>query len=116
MSGSDFMRTDTPMPRAIPVAESARIAPPEQTGHGPIRPTLIIGLGQTGLEVLQRVRKETAQRYGSAQHTPCLRTLFIDTDPDTLEAATTERQGALSALRPEFPIFKPPPAAYLSRP
>ena len=111
MSGSDFMRTDTPMPRAIPVAESARIAPPEQTGDGPIRPTLIIGLGQTGLEVLQRVRKETAQRYGSAQHTPCLRTLFIDTDPDTLEAATTERQGVLSALRPEE-VF----AAKLNRP
>src|SRR5262245_13497886 len=31
-------------------------APPELTGAGPLRPALVIGLGQTGLRVLQRLR------------------------------------------------------------
>jgi hypothetical protein len=64
-------------------------APPELTGDGCLQPALIIGLGQTGLQVLQRFRAELHRRYGSCDATPIIRMLFIDTDPHTVAFAQT---------------------------
>ena len=95
---------DTPPPNAESMPEGQPLftpAPAELTGPGPLRPTLIIGLGQAGLRVLQRFRFDLAGRYGPADHTPLVRTLYIDTDPDALDDAGTarpfERLAALSA-------------------
>ncbi|MCS6865555.1 MAG: tubulin-like doman-containing protein [Gemmataceae bacterium] len=67
-------------------------APPELTGDGCLQPSLIIGLGQTGLQLLQRFRAELYRRYGSREATPIIRTLFIDTDPQTLAEAQMARE------------------------
>ena len=42
-------------------------APPESTGPGPLRPALVIGLGQTGLRVLRRLRFDLAERFGQPE-------------------------------------------------
>ncbi|MBY0456993.1 MAG: tubulin-like doman-containing protein, partial [Gemmataceae bacterium] len=77
-------------------------APPELTGPGPLQPALVIGLGQTGLRVLQRLRFDLEERFGPPLLTPTLRTLFVDTDADTLAQADqpcpTDR---LAGLRPD---------------
>ena len=96
---------ETPWRRSMDETDSHEAlitpAPPELTGPGPLRPTLVIGIGQTGLRVLQRLRFDVTERYGPTESTPILRTLFIDTDHDTLEDAgrsrPQERLAALSA-------------------
>lgn len=94
---------ETPPP--VEVAElSAPVftpAPPELSGPGPLRPALVIGLGQAGLRVLQRLRFDLAARYGPAEMTPCLRTLYVDTDGDALDEARRARPAdRLAALAP----------------
>lgn len=49
-----------------------------------VRPTLLIGLGGTGREVLLRVRQRFVERYGAARF-PCTAYLWIDTDVDNSE-------------------------------
>ncbi len=92
----------TRFPIPAVAADPDRAAPPEVTGSGPLRPALIIGLGYTGLRVVQRFRKHLADRFGPAHRTPSLRTLYIDTDPDALAAATTDQAWAgLAGLNPD---------------
>ena len=45
-----------------------------------IRPTLLIGLGGTGGDVLLRIRRRFCERYGSLQTFPIVSYLWIDTD------------------------------------
>src|SRR5207249_10307714 len=45
-----------------------------------IRPTLFIGIGGTGGNVLQRVRNWVIDQYGSFDQFPILRFLHLDTD------------------------------------
>jgi eukaryotic-like serine/threonine-protein kinase len=90
-------------------------APPELTGPGPLRPALVIGLGQTGLRVIQRLRFDLSERYGQAGLTPALRTFYIDTDPETLEESARERpDDRLAALTPDqvFPAKLNRPTHY----
>ena len=47
----------TPMPKTFE-QDFYQVAPPEQTGEGPIRPTLILGFGHTGQRVLQRLTQQ----------------------------------------------------------
>src|SRR5262249_32642235 len=49
---------DTPQPRAMTETSGPVFtpAPPEATGPGSLRPTVVIGLGEAGLRVLQRLR------------------------------------------------------------
>ncbi len=46
----------------------------------PVGPTLMIGLGGTGKEVLLRLRRKIVERYGSLDRLPFLRFTHIDTD------------------------------------
>ncbi|MCK4762910.1 MAG: hypothetical protein KAW12_12005 [Candidatus Aminicenantes bacterium] len=46
----------------------------------PISPTLVLGLGGTGKDVLLRLRRLIVERFGSLDHLPCLEFLHIDTD------------------------------------
>jgi hypothetical protein len=93
---------DTPYPKggmetAPPVFTPA---PAEVTGPGPLRPALVIGLGQVGLRVLQRLRFDLTERYGTPEYLPALRTLFVDTDADALDEAVRPRPlERLAALR-----------------
>jgi serine/threonine protein kinase len=97
---------ETPVPRSMTETEShppvSTPAPPEVSGPGPLRPAVVIGIGQAGLRVLQRLRHELTERYGPPEFTPLVRTLFLDTDPDTLDDATRARPvERLAALRPD---------------
>jgi hypothetical protein len=68
-------------------ASAPHPAPPEQTGDGVLFPALVIGIGQIGLEVIQRARHALLNRIGQLKRVPNIRFLFIDTDPETLDKA-----------------------------
>src|ERR1043165_6782550 len=46
----------------------------------PVGPTLMIGLGGTGKEVLLRFRRRLVERYGALPRLPFLQFMHIDTD------------------------------------
>src|SRR5258708_30211521 len=50
-------------------------------------PALVIGIGAVGLDVIQRVKQTIVERFGGTVKLPTLRLLFIDTDPETANAA-----------------------------
>ena len=96
---------DTPPQRAVTELASGPVftpAPPESNGPGSLRPALVIGIGQAGLRVLQRLRFDLTERYGPQEMTPVVRTLYVDTDPDALDDATRSRPlDCLAGLRPD---------------
>ncbi|MGL6096251.1 MAG: protein kinase domain-containing protein, partial [Fimbriiglobus sp.] len=65
-----FPPDQTPTPRGMETHVPFRPAPPEVVGPGPIRPAVVIGLGYTGLRVVQRLRRQITERYGPADKTP----------------------------------------------
>ncbi|HEY3789796.1 MAG TPA: tubulin-like doman-containing protein, partial [Urbifossiella sp.] len=93
--GFASLSLETPFPPSLAEAEGNQPvftpAPPEVSGDGPLRPALVIGIGQSGLRVLQRFRFDLSERYGPQESTPLVRTLFIDTDADALDEATKTR-------------------------
>jgi hypothetical protein len=94
---------ETPMPVAeeLDAGPVFTPAPPEISGPGVLQPVLLIGLGQTGLRVLQRFRHETTELFGPPEGTPLIRTVYIDTDPDSLDDAAYARpMERLAALSP----------------
>jgi hypothetical protein len=93
----------TPLPAAV-AAEPEPTAPPAVDGPGVLRPTLVVGLGFTGMRVLQRLRHDLHARYGPADRLPCVRTALIDTDPDALAAAGRPAGDDLAPLDPRTVI------------
>jgi hypothetical protein len=59
----------------------------EITGPGTLFPALVIGLGQLGMTVLQRLREHLTTQVGPPAQLPNLRLLLLDTDPDVVRAA-----------------------------
>ena len=89
-------------PAAVPVAYSAydvsmppRAAPPEVTGSGALLPAVVVGIGQGGHDVIRDFRRMIQERFGMADRLPHLKLLFIDTDSETLHAATAGGSGPL---------------------
>jgi hypothetical protein len=66
----------------------------------PVGPTLIIGLGGTGKEVLLRLRRMIVERYGSLGRLPFLRFMHLDTDKNQ----TASEQYDLRAA--DDPLFR----------
>jgi Tubulin like len=60
--------------------------PPTLVSEKPVGPTLIVGLGGTGKEVVLRLRRKIVERYGSLSRLPFLRFMHVDTDK-TMNAA-----------------------------
>ncbi|HEY0373088.1 MAG TPA: tubulin-like doman-containing protein [Thermoanaerobaculia bacterium] len=54
--------------------------PRNQVNDMPVGPTLLVGLGGTGKEVLLRLRRMIVERYGSLGRLPFLRFMHLDTD------------------------------------
>jgi len=102
-AGCCFEMDHTPYPRGL-VETSAppeRAAPLEQTGSGPIRPALVIGLGYTGLQIVQRLRQSLEEHFGSMECLPLLRFIGIDSDPEAIELAGTKVEEWLNPMPPE---------------
>jgi serine/threonine protein kinase len=115
-----FARDLSPTPAAL-VETSAppdRVAPPEVRGTGCLRPTVVVGIGHTGRLVLQRLRKQVGDRFGPADRTPLLRTVYIDTDPEALAAASSPHQppGVAPLAAEDVVPAKLGRAAYYTRP
>jgi eukaryotic-like serine/threonine-protein kinase len=91
-----FMRSPEPATLQATVP-SERKAPTEVNGEGALLPALIVGLGQLGMTVLQKVREHLAGQFGSMSALPQLRTLLLDTDPEVIRTATRGPGGGLSA-------------------
>lgn len=83
---------ETPAPLA-PEQTPAPYQPaiPETTGAGCLRPTILIGIGHHGMQVLQHLRKHLNEQYGPPEWLPALRFLYIDSDPGSLEQALVDR-------------------------
>jgi hypothetical protein len=88
------LETTTPLPGPLPNRPQA---PAEVHGDGALFPALVVGLGQLGMTVLQRVREHLAGSFGSMSAVPQIRTLLLDTDPEVMRAATRGPGGSLSA-------------------
>ncbi len=102
---------DTPSQVAELFAPIFTPAPPELSGSGPLQPALVIGLGQGGLRIVQRLRFEMTERFGPASMTPAIRTLVVDTDPEAIEAAGRGRRRTRLAALSSDEVF----AAKLNR-
>ncbi|MFO0841053.1 MAG: tubulin-like doman-containing protein [Gemmataceae bacterium] len=63
-------------------------APPEAQGPGCLFPSLVIGLGQVGLTVLQKVRGLLNLQVAPLTQLPHLRFLLIDTDSEVMRLAS----------------------------
>ena len=85
---SQFSFPELPLP--------TRAAPPEQTGDGCLMPAVLLGLGQTGMELLQQFRRSVGEAFGAFERVPCLKILYVDTDPETLHASTATSAAALA--------------------
>ncbi|CAN5584451.1 tubulin-like doman-containing protein [soil metagenome] len=57
-----------------------------------LMPTIIIGLGGSGKEVLLRIRRQFAEKYGSLQGFPIISFLYIDTDNAPSEESGLARE------------------------
>ncbi len=75
---------------------SLGIAPPEKTGDGVLFPALVVGVGETGLAVIRRLRQMIRDRFATTEAIPNVRFLYLDTDPEAAVAAT-QGPDALSA-------------------
>src|SRR5262249_10123503 len=88
-------------------------SPPEQTGDGVLFPSLVIGIGETGLDVVQRVKQTLVDRFGSMEKLATLRLLFVDTDPETLQAASSPNAPCPLNVDEIFPARLNRPGHYL---
>ncbi len=74
-----------------------------------IRPTLFIGVGNTGTRILGRLRQRLVTRYGEPDRTPALRFLCIDVDRKSLFEATlgNEQESMRNHELVNIPLRKP---------
>jgi eukaryotic-like serine/threonine-protein kinase len=73
---------------AVAAAVAAPDRPTDDTEHrGVLQPTLILGLGQLGIETMQAFRRILSTEFGHFDVVPHVRFLAFDTDGDTLKAA-----------------------------
>lgn len=54
--------------------------PPRSQGFKPVCPTLLVGLGGTGKEILLRFRRLIVERFGSLEALPFIQFVHLDTD------------------------------------
>lgn len=65
----------------------------QQIEEKTVVPTVIVGVGGTGAEILLRTRRLVEETYGSLQNFPIVSFLWIDTDPD-YKTSNKEREGS----------------------
>jgi len=80
--------------------------PPKIEESKPVSPTLMIGIGGTGKEVLLRLRRRIVERYGSLSMLPFLQFMHLDTDTTAAAHEQYNLRGADDPLHAEV-RFKP---------
>lgn len=85
-----------------------------------LMPTIIIGLGGTGKEVLLRIRRQFVEKYGAISEFPIISYLYIDTDnaPSEESGIARERDFLINEIdfQPNEKIFQPVnPSDYIYR-
>jgi hypothetical protein len=83
-------------------------------------PTILIGLGGTGKEVLLRIRRQFVEKYGNLNSFPIVSYLYIDTDnaPSEESGIARERDFLINDIdfQPSEKVFNPVnPADYIYR-
>jgi hypothetical protein len=70
-------------PVVLPAPDTASIGKrPELVGDGVLMPSLVIGLGKVGAQVLAKFRAALEETFGAPDLLPNVRVLAIDTDPE----------------------------------
>jgi serine/threonine protein kinase len=90
-------------------------APPEVNGDGALFPALVLGVGQVGLNVLQRLRANLTQRFRSLDAVRNIRLLLLDTDPEVMRSATRGPSGAALAANEVMLVPLNRPSHYIKR-
>ncbi len=75
------------------------------------RPTLYIGLGGTGTEVLRQIRRRLNERHGGLHSLPSIKLLAIDTDVESLSNARGKAADRLTEAE-TFPLQLREPKGY----
>src|SRR5207253_1650547 len=60
----------------------------ETRGEGLLFPALVIGIGAQGLNVLLALREQFQEEFGTLDAIPNVRWLYVDTDPESIRAAS----------------------------
>ena len=84
-SGADCVNPDSE-------TKVRELLPPSNLGAKDVRPTLYIGIGETGTKVIRRLRYRLGQRFGERDDFPALQMLCIDTDVQSLANAVQKGQ------------------------
>lgn len=74
-----------PTSESLPLSVSLPSIP--FTESGILRPALVVGLGQAGVDILRNLRKQLNEQFGAPEATPHVRLLAIDTDPEAVQEA-----------------------------
>jgi serine/threonine protein kinase len=72
----------------------AALPAPQVQPDGVLFPALVIGLGQSGLAALQRLRQNFNTTVGGAEVLPNIRWLYIDTDPEAFRLGGQGKAGS----------------------
>jgi serine/threonine protein kinase len=76
-----------------PIEPAVKQAPPEVTGDGTLFPALIIGIGEMGAGVIQKLRAALRDSFRAPESLPNIRMLAIDTDAEGIQAPPKEGHG-----------------------
>ncbi|MBX7106678.1 MAG: protein kinase, partial [Gemmataceae bacterium] len=83
--------------------------------RGVLRPTLFLGFGAFGLRALTELRCRLLDRFGDLGQIPAYRYLFVDTDGDTIDAASTGTPEIALSVSETFVLPLQPAIAYRRR-
>jgi len=113
-SGKAVTRSSTKEERRMSEVETGELKTQE------FMPTILIGLGGTGKEVLLRIRRQFVEKYGSLNDFPITAYLYIDTDnaPSEESGIARERDYLISEIdfQPAEKVFNPVnPSDYIQR-
>jgi hypothetical protein len=110
----DSGRRPTHHSQPATVVPPNRPATPRPTGDGVLLPALVIGIGFLGQAALKQLRRQIQDNFGSIDQVPQVRTLYLDSDPETLALAT--RGGSVALHSQEMLAIKLHRASHYIKP
>src|SRR5262249_14179820 len=104
-------------PRLAPTRPVIDLALPQglPAPGGPLRPTLVIGIGSFGRQALLGSRCRLLDRFGNLEHIPSFRYLYLDADPEAVQKATAGTSEVALSSAEVFPLPLQPVSNYRRR-